>query len=82
MIYVIYGTPGCGFCLEAKRTLNRLELPYDYVDTSELDQVEIQTLQEIAGTTFRTVPQIFTSEGSNMDYVGGFKELKVRLSGE
>jgi glutaredoxin 1 len=79
MSYVIYGAPGCGFCLEAKRLLTRLEIDYTAIDISELDEHEKKQLQEIAGIQFRTVPQIFETEGNHMDYVGGFKELKIRV---
>jgi len=81
-MYIIYGSPGCGFCLEAKRLLLRLEIDYTAIDISDLDEQDKQQLQEIAGIQFRTVPQIFQAEGNKMDYIGGFKELKIKLSGE
>ena len=81
MIY-IYGKAGCGYCLEAKRLLDRLEIPYKYLDISFMDEQDKEVLQDIAGIQFRTVPQIFTLDGNDMQYVGGYKELKVRVSNE
>jgi len=82
MKYMIYGTAGCGFCLEAKRLLDRLDIPYGYRDISEMDEQDKQTLQDIAGIKFRTVPQIFTLELMDMQYVGGYTELKAMVSND
>ena len=82
MTYMIYGTAGCGFCLEAKRLLDRLNIPYRYMDIGHMDEQDKVLLQEIAGIQFKTVPQIFTLELNDMQYVGGYTELKARVSGE
>lgn len=79
-MYQIYATPGCGFCIQSKRLLESKELPYDYIDLSELDGQEKSHLMEIAGKPFRTVPQIFRlNEDNQLVYVGGFTELKASL---
>ena len=76
-MYKIYATPGCGFCLQAKRLLESKELPYEYNLVSDLDSQEQAHLQDIAGIPFRTVPQIFqVNEEDQLNYVGGFTELK------
>lgn len=80
MIYIIYGKAGCGYCLEAKRLLDSLDITYKYFDISFMDEQDKEVLQEIAGIKFRTVPQIFTLEDNNMDYVGGYKALKARVA--
>ena len=82
MTYMIYGTAGCGFCLEAKRLLDRLDIPYRYMDITHMDEQDKVVLQDIAGIQFRTVPQIFTMELNDMQYVGGFKELKIKVTND
>ena len=80
MTYMIYGTAGCGFCLEAKRLLDRLDITYRYMDITHMDDQDKEVLQDIAGIQFRTVPQIFTLELNDMQYVGGYTELKAMVS--
>ena len=78
--YTIYSTVGCGYCLQAKRLLESKEIAFDYIDLSELDGQEKSTLMEIAGIPFRTVPQIFKeNEDGQLEYVGGFTQLKGSL---
>jgi len=80
MKYTIYSTPGCGYCIQAKRLLESKGIDFDYIDLSELDGADKAQLQEIAGIPFRTVPQIFkTNEDSQLEYVGGFTELRASL---
>ena len=80
MSYKIYSSPGCGVCIQAKRLLESKEIPFDYIDISELDGGEKAHLMEIAGIPFRTVPQIFKlNEEDQLTYVGGFTELKASL---
>lgn len=78
--YVVYGTPGCGFCIQAKRLLEQKEIPFDYMDLRDVTTDEQHMLMEIAGKVFRTVPQIFKERTDGMYYVGGFTELKEELS--
>lgn len=78
--YTIYSTVGCGYCLQAKRLLESKEIPFDYVDLSEVSGEQKAMLQETAGIPFRTVPQIFKeNEDAILEYVGGFTELKALL---
>ena len=80
MKYTIYSTPGCGYCIQAKRLLESKEIDFDYIDLSELDGADKAHLQEIAGIPFRTVPQIFkTNDDDQLEYVGGFTELRASL---
>ena len=62
MKYEVYGTPVCGYCVQAKRLLEDRELNYRYFDLSNVDEAKQDKLMEIAGFQFRTVPQIFTVE--------------------
>ena len=79
-MYKIYATPGCGFCIQAKRLLESKELSYEYTLLSETTGDQQALLMEIAGKPFRTVPQIFRlNEDDRLVYVGGFTELKASL---
>lgn len=79
--YTIYSTVGCGYCIQAKRLLESKEIEFDYIDIGELDGADKANLQEIAGLTFRTVPQIFKeNEDGQLSYVGGFTELKATVN--
>lgn len=79
-MYIIYGTPGCGFCVQAKRVLEQKGIDYSYVDLADTTPGEQAKLMEIAGKPFRTVPQIFHKGfGDTFEYVGGFTEMKAAL---
>tara|TARA_B110000858_G_scaffold114678_1_gene131081 strand:- start:960 stop:1202 length:243 start_codon:yes stop_codon:yes gene_type:complete len=79
MKYEVYGTPICGYCVQAKRLLEDRELNYRYFDLSNVDEAKQDKLMEIAGFQFRTVPQIFTVEDGERKYVGGYTELNESL---
>jgi glutaredoxin 3 len=64
----IYTTPWCGFCLQAKRLLQELEIPFDDIDVSG-DPGKRSWLAEKTGQ--HTVPQIFFGDES----IGGCDEL-------
>lgn len=78
--YTIYSSAGCGYCIQAKRLLESKDIEFEYIDITELDNADKAHLMEIAGIPFRTVPQIFkTNEDGNLEYVGGFTQLKESL---
>jgi glutaredoxin len=79
-MYEVYGTKGCGFCIQATKVLDRLDADYTYTDLSVLTDHDKARLQEIAGKTFRTVPQIFKIEGNVMKHIGGYTELMESLN--
>ena len=82
MKYEVYGTPICGYCVQAKRLLEDRELNYRYFDLTNVDEAKQDKLMEIAGFQFRTVPQIFTVEDGERKYVGGYTELNESLKQE
>ena len=80
MKYEVYGTPVCGYCVQAKRLLTNRELQFEYHDLTTVDSAWQDELMEVAGQQFRTVPQIFTvDEDGQRSYVGGFTELNESL---
>jgi glutaredoxin len=78
--YFIYGTQTCGYCKQAKTVLENKNLPYKYIDLTEIDGTEQARLMELAGVRFRTVPQIFSGESEPVDYIGGYTDLQKSLA--
>lgn len=64
---IVYGKPGCPYCMAAKEELEMRGIPYDYIDLEEIGK----TAAEVTGRKVRTVPQIYVSG----QYVGGHNEL-------
>lgn len=77
--YLIYSSPGCGYCLQAKRVLASKGLEYDYIDLVDVDDADKAQLQESAGRPFRTVPQIFKETDQGLQYIGGYTDLMAYL---
>ena len=65
---VIYTTPWCGYCVSAKRLLNKRQIAFDEID---VDGDAPARARLTVATGSRTVPQIFI-DGSP---VGGCDEL-------
>lgn len=73
--YLIIGSERCAYCNNAKALLHQKALPFEYTLMNNLTSREVTELEEIAGTTFRTVPQIFIEEDNKLTYIGGYSEL-------
>lgn len=78
---IIYGTPACGFCIQAKNICTQKGVDYTYVDLSETTAEQQKNLMKIAGKPFRTVPQVFHKGfgTEELRYIGGFTDLKAEL---
>lgn len=80
MSYLIYGKENCTYCEAAKNLLDEKGKRYTYkqigTDVSKEDLVEY--CREF-GVVPRTVPQIFCDSFGEMDYIGGFEELKQTI---
>jgi len=64
----IYGTQNCSYCKQAKDVAESYDLPYEYIDLHEGDNMNIFQ-KKFPGV--RTVPQIVWYE----KHVGGFTEF-------
>ena len=69
---VIYTTRICGYCVAAKRLLEREGFSYEEVDVSG-DSEKRAWLVEVTGR--RTVPQVFITG----DPIGGYTELRALI---
>jgi glutaredoxin 3 len=66
---VIYTTPICGYCVQAKRLLTRKGVSYEEIDISRNPEQRRTMVQNSGGRM--TVPQIFV----NGDHIGDCDEL-------
>lgn len=66
---ILYTTPICPYCVQAKRLLDRKGVSYEEVDVSRDDDLR-QDMTKRAGGRY-TVPQIFVGE----THVGGCDDL-------
>ncbi|WP_394515444.1 GrxA family glutaredoxin [Pantoea sp. SGAir0215] len=75
MIAVIFGRPGCPYCVRAKELADKLQAErddfnYQYVDI-QAEGITKADLVASAGKPVSTVPQIFLDE----QHIGGYTEF-------
>lgn len=80
MFVVIYGRPGCPFCVHAKQLADQLSDAaaiegYRYIDMYA-EGISKADLHEIIGKPARTVPQILVDQ----THIGGFTEFAQYVS--
>tara|TARA_B100000900_G_C20388057_1_gene637394 strand:- start:182 stop:403 length:222 start_codon:yes stop_codon:yes gene_type:complete len=73
MKVILYSKPACGYCVMAKNLLNSKGIDYEerYLDNPTAIKDFI-----VQNPTKRTMPQIWIDD----EHIGGFKELKIKLS--
>lgn len=69
MSITLYTTPFCGYCMAARRLLDRKGAGYSEIDVSRDPAKRAEMVQRARGG--RSVPQIFIGE----THVGGFTDL-------
>ncbi len=67
----IYTTSVCPFCVQAKRLLKELGIPYDELDVEDDAERRAEMIRRAEGR--RTVPQIFIDG----EPIGGYVELRA-----
>ena len=80
MFVVIFGRPGCPFCVRAKELADNLSdagaiTGYRYVDIHE-EGISKADMEKTIGKPVETVPQIFVDQ----THVGGFTEFNQYVS--
>ena len=81
-MYLVYGKDGCSACLQACHVLamKGFDLKYKKLG-KDYDVEELFAVTEGMGLPRpRTFPQIFVVNGSEMEYIGGFDNLKEYLA--
>ncbi|MCC4265310.1 GrxA family glutaredoxin [Oceanimonas baumannii] len=77
MFAVIFGRPGCPFCVRAKELADKLsaerdDFKYRYVDI-HAEGISKEDLEKTVGKPVETVPQIFLDQA----HIGGFTEFEA-----
>ncbi|WP_375753793.1 GrxA family glutaredoxin [Vibrio sp. HN007] len=77
MFVVIFGRPGCPYCVRAKDLADKLkeerdDFNYRYVDI-HAEGITKADLEKTVGKPVETVPQIFVDQ----DHVGGYTEFEA-----
>jgi glutaredoxin 3 len=71
----IYTTPWCGYCMAAKRLLERKGVAFDEIDVAREPERRAEMIRRARGG--RTVPQIFVGDV----HVGGFSDISALEQG-
>lgn len=77
MFAVIFGRPGCPFCVRAKElaeklTAERDDFEFRYIDIHE-EGISKADLEKTVGKPVETVPQIFLDQA----HIGGYTEFEA-----
>lgn len=77
MFAVIFGRPGCPYCVRAKDLAEKLaadrdDFEFRYIDIHE-EGISKQDLEKTVGKPVETVPQIFLDQA----HIGGFTEFEA-----
>ncbi|MGO4999026.1 GrxA family glutaredoxin [Oceanisphaera sp. W20_SRM_FM3] len=77
MFAVIFGRPGCPYCVRAKDLAEKLSAERDdfefrYIDIHE-EGISKEDLEKTVGKPVETVPQIFLDQA----HIGGFTEFEA-----
>lgn len=65
----IYTTTVCGYCVNAKALLKRLNLPFEEIGLDDKPDLRLKLSADNNG--YRTVPMIFIDD----KFIGGYQEL-------
>ena len=74
MVYEIYGTDNCKFCVKSKEILERYHKEYTFIDISENDNVTAAFFKKFPNVN--RIPQIVLGE----EHIGGYRELEKSLT--
>ena len=88
-MFIVYGGEKCSYCTKAKMLLDMREKDYQYYDIyDQCNEAEegvtyrdqlFTLMQGMELPLPRSIPQIFVVNGSEMEYIGGFDNLKEYL---
>ena len=77
MFAVIFGRPGCPYCVRAKELAEKLaaerdDFEFRYIDIHE-EGISKEDLEKTVGKPVETVPQIFLDQA----HIGGYTEFEA-----
>lgn len=67
--FIVYGKPGCPFCVRAEEELKRRGETVEYIDVTK----DVEALKFLRSNGFTTVPQIYLNDHSH--HIGGYTGL-------
>ncbi|MBV2208582.1 MAG: hypothetical protein KUL77_03335 [Thermomonas sp.] len=79
MKIIIYGKDNCINCDKTKLLCQMQSLDYQYHTVGS--DISIEQLWNKVGQTVRSLPQIFLDRNGSAEYVGGYDDLRLALSG-
>ena len=74
MLYEIYGTDSCRFCIKSKEILERYHKEYTFIDVTKNDNVFAAFSKKFPNV--KRIPQIVLGE----EHIGGYRELEKSLT--
>ena len=84
-MFLVYSKPNCTYCVQAKALIASKGLEYLEIHLDQ-GQEKFKGNKYIAMESFKemlpeakTVPQIFYSQDTHYQYIGGFDDLKLHL---
>ena len=76
--YVIFGKPGCRFCIWAKNILEANNLPALYINIENNEEAKNFIVHH---EKFTLVPQVYVvSSEDGMEHIGGYEDTIAHLS--
>jgi len=75
---IIYGKPGCVNCDKAKMLCNIKLIDFIYYVVGQ--DITIDELIKVVGKKVSTLPQIFIMTDGLFEHIGGYEELREKLS--
>lgn len=78
MKVIIVGKTNCPNCVKAKKLCESVGVDFQY--QTLYNDVSLEKLFEMCGGPVKSVPQVFISSNGFFEYIGGYKELKSRIS--
>ena len=80
MRYILFVKEECPYCSLAEKLLEEEQLRYDSVIFSSEQLVILEKMKKVYEWT--TVPMIFKREGNQIEFIGGYTDLKVALESD
>jgi glutaredoxin 1 len=76
-MFVVFGRPGCPYCIKAQQLLRDRRADFQFYDLNSTDgqSVYLSGYRTLVPSTHNTVPVVFW----NKHFIGGYTELQQKL---
>ena len=75
-MFLVYGKPGCSYCVAAKELLAKKGLEFEYLTLGE-EYTKEQLVEACAPHIPKTLPQVFLINRDSRQHIGGYSELAI-----